>query len=336
MKINVFLVCFIIVVVMFSMLTCDNQNPPSNDNNVVSWIAIENIPMSSIRNIVWCNDKWFALGVVPFGSNVSSRTILANSTDGVNWTSVISSNYQGLGYSSIAYGNNLYVKIGSSNSYGYIWYSSDGVNWTITPEKYYEEKSDLPYDIIYDNEKFIVVGSGNKSKIIYSYDGINWINVINNTFPHVIYGITQNGNKYVVVGNRGYKAYSEDGINWITENNETPENFYYSFNDIAYGNGIFIAVGDVGRIEYSLDGVFWTVADSIYNNGSLYSITFGNNIFVTVGNSGRIAYSTNGIKWSAIINSTFERDMRSVIWGDDKFIATDGINMAYWDGVLNN
>jgi hypothetical protein len=50
---------------------------------------------------------------------------------------------------------------------------------------------------------------------------------------------------------------------------------------VAYGNGLFVAVGDRGTILTSPDGVNWTERTSGTN--WLFGVTYGNGTFVAVG-----------------------------------------------------
>ena len=59
---------------------------------------------------------------------------------------------------------------------------------------------------------------------------------------------------------------------------------------MAYGNSLFVAVGDGGVILTSPDGVNWTARVSgTYN--SLFGVTYGNGTFVAVGDGGTILTS---------------------------------------------
>ena len=78
---------------------------------------------------------------------------------------------------------------------------------------------------------------------------------------------------------------------------------YNPLNSIAYGNEIFIAVGDSGTIIRSEDEENWTKAniESGYNK-IINDIVYGNNMFVAVGGFGTILVSkNNGISWEEYI-----------------------------------
>jgi hypothetical protein len=95
-----------------------------------------------------------------------------------------------------------------------------------------------------------------------------------------------------------------------------------TINDIAYGNGRFVAVGNVGKIAYSDDGISWTGV-SVGNNAFfsyINGIAYGNGKFVAVGQSGRTAYSTDGISWTEVSVSNFSYEVYCIAFGDGKFV----------------
>ena len=93
----------------------------------------------------------------------------------------------------------------------------------------------------------------------------------------------------------------------------------YDLSAVAYGHGIFAAVGGNGRIQTSPDGAVW----QIQNSGTaenLRGITFGNGLFVAVGFNGTILSSGNGISWTAQ-NSGISQALEDVTFGNGLFVA---------------
>jgi hypothetical protein len=71
----------------------------------------------------------------------------------------------------------------------------------------------------------------------------------------------------------------------------------HDLSAVAYGNGIFVAVGECGTIMASSDGASWALRTS-GTNDDLLGIAYLNGIFVAVGFSGTILRSNNGTDWS--------------------------------------
>jgi len=57
---------------------------------------------------------------------------------------------------------------------------------------------------------------------------------------------------------------------------------FNNLNGVAYGNGIFVAVGGGGTILTSRDGVSW-IRQTSPTSERLESVTYGNGTFVAVG-----------------------------------------------------
>jgi hypothetical protein len=75
-------------------------------------------------------------------------------------------------------------------------------------------------------------------------------------------------------------------------------------NAVAYGQGLWVAVGDSGMIRTSPDGVTWTVQSSPVTN-NIRCITFGKGLFVaglewTAGSPYNLVKSSDGISWTAV------------------------------------
>jgi len=107
---------------------------------------------------------------------------------------------------------------------------------------------------------------------------------------------------------------------------ETWKNSDYSgsdvFNSIAYGNGLYVAVGNSGVIWTSTDTINWTPHTS-HTTNILYGIAYGNNTFTAAGQSGIILTSPDGTSWTARTSNTGQ-DLRAITYNDNRFIAVGG------------
>ncbi|MHB1042486.1 MAG: S-layer homology domain-containing protein [Eubacteriales bacterium] len=106
----------------------------------------------------------------------------------------------------------------------------------------------------------------------------------------------------------------------------------------AYGNGLYVAVGDSGTILTSPDGTNWTnrTFDTTYN---LNGVAYGKGIFVAVGASGTAFTSPDGIRWSCNSDASNILDLGAeiygVAYGKGFFVAvcSDGKILTSPDGV---
>jgi hypothetical protein len=215
--------------------------------------------------------------------------------------------------------------------------------WTVTVNKNKNTKTLATSSVV---TTFVAGGTGGNA-LAYSSDGINWTGVGSNIFSvfstHCI--AIAYGNNMLVAGGQGGNtiATSTDGINW-TGRGATP--FDSIVSDVAYGNGIWVAVGQnssvTTTIATSTDGITWTsrTGTTIFNNG--WGVVFGNNQFVAVGGGANtFATSPDGINWTGRGGSTiFSSHPNKVAYGNGLYVAvaegttsiatsTDGIT---WTG----
>src|SRR5687767_2960241 len=76
----------------------------------------------------------------------------------------------------------------------------------------------------------------------------------------------------------------------------TPPGSGYGLNAIAFGNGVFVAVGGNGTTLVSSEGANWTNS-SPGNYGELRNVHFLNGQFTVVGNTNQMLRSSNGMDW---------------------------------------
>lgn len=239
-------------------------------------VGLFNSGSESIEAIAYGNGRFVA---------ISSHNKIAFSTDGINWQYREQNFHFSTG---IAYGGGRFVTVGSyvhgldDVFRGIYACSTDGINWTsyrsqIFVSEVKNEAGGQKVDgIVYGNNKFIAWGNGGirqfsrskyDTKIMYSNDGINWIQVSNTTFgSEMIFDIAYGNGRFVAVGANGKIAYSTDGINWIALLDEA-----FGFSNIltiTYGDDKFVAGSGSSRIAYS--------------------------------STLRIAYSSNGINWTPV------------------------------------
>jgi RHS repeat-associated protein len=76
--------------------------------------------------------------------------------------------------------------------------------------------------------------------------------------------------------------------------------------DVAYGAGVFVAVGVFGSVWRSPSGGGWTHSGE---GGHLYGVTYCNNHFTLVGTGGGMARSTDGTSWTSVSSG-----VSSILW----------------------
>jgi hypothetical protein len=120
-----------------------------------------------------------------------------------------------------------------------------------------------------------------------------------------------------------------------TRYSEEPVNL----RSIAYGNGVYVAVGDKsdpdgfadGVVYKSVDGVTWTYVAGLGTDVSLCCIAFGNGTFVAAGNA--LAYHSNephvpiwisqdGVSWTPVKVPIDNDSITGLAYGENLFAAT--------------
>jgi len=167
------------------------------------------------------------------------------SIDGLNWTSV--SNVPTNDWSSITYGEGMFVAVASGGSGGRVMTSSDGVTWTSRTHAAANTWNDIAYgnDVFVAVSSAVVAGTNSNNKIMTSADGINW--TIRNSVDAGWYGICFGAGVFVVVASsvsgNGVMT-SPDGINWTVQ---SIGGLTSNWNEVAYGDGMFVSVGSPSR-----------------------------------------------------------------------------------------
>jgi len=81
---------------------------------------------------------------------------------------------------------------------------------------------------------------------------------------------------------------------WTAMSSGTVKDLY----GVSYVNGRFVAVGAVGALLTSLDGISWTEQTPVTSN-SLRHVAYGAAAYVAVGDAGTIVSSTDAAAWAS-------------------------------------
>lgn len=103
-------------------------------------------------------------------------------------------------------------------------------------------------------------------------------------------------------------------------------------NDVAFGKGIYVAVGVNGMVLLSSNRFNWSLLSPITNE-NLNKVIYANSRFTTVGNNGTILTSVNGETWISR-TSGISTHLNSVIFGGGQYVAVGdgGIVLTSPDG----
>ena len=209
--------------------------------------------------------------------------------------------------------------------------STDGAQWEITAEWAQPGRDDSNnlMSAVYAQGKFVVVGGGGGGKsaaghILISADGREWKEV----FTHkgrinpVVFG-----NHRLVVGTSGYPSgrllWSDDAESWSQGGAILTKGLTH-FRGGAYGNGVFVLVGNGGAsgerswAVTTPDGQnITTERDDLPGHGT---IVFGADRFLmlTSHTNAELISSTDGNHWD-VVNTGGETELNWLVWTGREF-----------------
>jgi hypothetical protein len=183
---------------------------------------------------------------VAYGDNtfigVASTYVIKSTDNGSNW------NKKGAGVRvvDVAFGNSNFVGCGAIGAI--LFSDNNGDGWETGDS---DASSTTFSSITFGNNQFFSVG--NRGKLIKATDNFSdWTNV-DSTVPKNLSSIVIGNNTFVAVGYKTVIVSTDNGSNFTVKEDE------YTFNDVTYGNGVFVAVGDDEKIYTSTDdGDTWT------------------------------------------------------------------------------
>ena len=143
------------------------------------------------------------------------------------------------------------------------------------------------------------------------------------------YTVATNGSITVAVDNfGGFIRTTTDGVTW----NVVPNPANTSLNGVRYLNGNFVAVGN-SAIAYSPDGTTWYAAST--GGSALADVAYGGGVYVAVGTSGAILYSTNLVSWNAVPRIPQTAQLAKVVYGNGVFVSITASNVVIYsaDGI---
>ncbi|MDO9552978.1 MBG domain-containing protein, partial [Rhodonellum sp.] len=312
---------------------------PANDGGAVitnyeystddgaTWItpspAITESPLIISSGLTNCTPYQLKLRAVnASGSGSASEamglTPVTSIDSGTNWVSGISA--ENNNWTSVAYGNGLFVAVSNTGTTNRVMTSPDAITWTIGRSVGNNSWS----SVTYGNGLFVAVASaGRDDRVMTSPDGFNW--TLRTPSANIAWqSVTYGNGLFVAVSNSGTGnrvMTSTDGITWTSRTSAADNNWA----SIAYGNGMFVAVATSGtgnRVMTSPDGISWTSRTSAADN-TWNSVTYGNGLFVAVGSTGtgnRVMTSPDGITWTSRVSGA-NNSWNGVTYDNGLFVA---------------
>ncbi|MBK1645944.1 hypothetical protein CKO25_15060 [Thiocapsa imhoffii] len=260
---------------------------------------------------------------------------------GVDWEWIVPQP-QGNRLKSVTHGRGVFVAVGA---YGTILTSLDGIQWTLAVSG---TRRDLN-QVIWTGSQFVVVGR--QGAILTSPDGQSWTERLSSVQGD-LQSVAWNGERFVATGGLG-KFYhegepnqyetlivtSEDGRHWTLQPNDNS----VLLMDVIWGHGLWIAVGQAARNQFSpaprssffvsQDGLTWSEVASF--GAALKRLAWNGERYLAVGwgpddpaartDSSVTLTSADGVHWS--VASRSPGIFLDLHWTGDLFVVTgrDGL-----------
>ena len=156
--------------------------------------------------------------------------------------------------------------------------------------------------VTFGNGRFVAIKSGSTDTAYSADGGVTWAAggalPISTTWTSVTFG----GGKFVAVASGGVQAASSvnDGGTWLSRT--LPQSRAWS--SVTFGNNRFVAVSSTSgtSASYSLDGFTWI--ESSITSAAYQSVAYGQGVFFAVGTGTTASSSEDGIVWTSRTIST--------------------------------
>lgn len=137
---------------------------------------------------------------------------------------------------------------------------------------------------------------------------------------------------YVTAGLTGKLATSPDGINWTQRTSSFGTSGIYA---VTYGNGIWVAVGEAGKVATATDPTgTWTQRTTGYSGAvAIGGIAYGNGIWVALNVSGEIRTATDPTGTWTLRTSTLTRGS-TVRWCPAQAVFVAGADASIATGAF--
>ena len=291
------------------------------------------------------------------GIIVGTSGAILRSTNGTTWTSIsswevgsspITDDFHGVQYVSYTVNSipkNYFFAVGNN---GAIAHSTDGLTWTNQDQLKAFGLTSHMFNVYYGIDSFWLVGSVGYTSVFGSdltdadtmtlqSLSILYSNTTAFSGP-ALQGITYGNSKYIITGQFDTILASTDGQNFISQTGRsfTSERLNTAtIYDAIYIDSKFIAVGNLGLILQSTNGIYWTgVSYSFGNSITIRTLQQKLDDFVSVKDFGAVG---DGITddTEAINRALYEVYCRSnnstarkVLWiPAGRYIVSDGINV---------
>jgi hypothetical protein len=179
--------------------------------------------------------------------------------------------------------------------------SPDGMTWTAHTQAIATGKTYSTSGVHFVLGKFVFFAehSGDGFHVYTSGDGLTWTSSKIRDDRFIVDEFAASADQVVVVGESGKALRSSNLKDW-TPVETVPGGGLFSYNDVEYGNGRWVAsINNGGQVYGSADGASWD-ALSIAGTPGGFRVEFGHDLWVVTG-SGMYFTSSDGVAFDAFM-----------------------------------
>jgi hypothetical protein len=240
-----------------------------------AWVSVPSPTLDRLEDVTFANGLFVAVG---------ENGVILTSNDGQAWTNQLHGS--GADLDGLGVGNGLALAVGKNDT---LLTSGNGRDWfrQAVPSVAGAAPADW-HGAAYGNGKWVVVGQS--TNVLTSTNATDWEIHPHPARPGYLKSVLCANGLWVAVGVGGTIVTSPDGTDWTLRPSGTTDDL----NEVVYGHGEFVAVGDHtpypnGTILTSTDGFQWT--DVTCSTGkNTRAIAFANDLFVVAVNDGGVLY----------------------------------------------
>ncbi|MCX7666270.1 MAG: hypothetical protein N2112_12060 [Gemmataceae bacterium] len=211
--------------------------------------------------------------------------------------------------------------------------SEDGQTWS-KPQM--GKEGETYRAVAFGNGRCVAVGSyGGGNIFAYTSDGEKWQTHFQDAkYIKYVRGFGFGKDQFVCLGGEPVSVGAAKPFVMFTKNGETltePRDIVgkHMLRRFAYGNNLYVAVGDRGRRSYSKDASEWVDVPETKAIDTLIDVTYGQGVFVGVGLHGLRMLTVDGKTWSHRQVGEEGEHLNSIVFAKDRFVAV-GPSVTYF------
>lgn len=156
---------------------------------------------------------------------------------------------------------------------------------------------------------------------LYTFDGTSWTGVDSSSAVQ-LYSVTEHGGTYVAVGPSTVMTSTDGGNSWQVITAPFASDL---LNDVTYGGGQFVAVGqrgvNQGAVFTSPDGLAWTGQPVPSGTPDLLNVASSGAGYVASGADGALYGSSDGTTWGPEYPGTSTFPYDAITYADHRYVA---------------